>query len=79
MAMALICAATVAVAASDADGAKAVVGNPISALIGRPVGDTHMIEWNGRVYLFAGHDFAFESKDYDLRDWWVWSTSDLLE
>ena len=79
MAMALICAATVAVAASDADGAKAVVGNPISALIGRPVGDTHMIEWKGRVYLFAGHDFALESKGYDLRDWWVWSSSDLLE
>ena len=78
-ALALICAATVAVAASNADGAKAVVGNPISALIGRPVGDTHMIEWKGRVYLFAGHDFALESKGYDLRDWWVWSSSDLLE
>ena len=37
MVMALICAATVAVAASDADGAKAVVGNPISALIGLPI------------------------------------------
>ena len=74
-----VCAATAAVAASDADCAKAVVGNPISALIGRPVGDTHMIEWKGRVYLFAGHDFALESRGYDLRDWWVWSSSDLLE
>ena len=75
----VVCMAMTMFPVLEADGAEAVVGNPVSARIGHPVGDPHMIEWKGRLYLFAGHDFAPESKDYDLRDWWVWSTSDLLE
>ena len=54
MILALICAATVAFAAYDADGAKAVVGNPLSALIGRPVGDTH--ELGAKVLELVGEN-----------------------
>ena len=73
------CAVAIAAAAPAAEEPNPVVGNPFSALTGHPVGDPHMIEWNGRLYLFAGHDFSLESKTYDLRDWWVWSSSDLVE
>lgn len=59
--------------------AKAVAGNPASELIGLPVNDPHMIEWNGRLYLFAGHDFSPDNRNYEMRDWWVWSTSDFLD
>ena len=53
-------------------------GNPISALVGHPIDDPHLIEWNGRLYMFACHDYSPKSRNFDLRDWWVWSSEDLL-
>jgi len=79
MCVALAVSAMSALAATVSHGEEAVVGNPISSLIGRPVCDTHIVEWKGRLYMFAGHDFSLDSKGYDLRDWWVWSTADMLE
>lgn len=34
--------------------------------------------FDGRVYLFASHDFSPESKHYVLKDWRVWSSADLI-
>ena len=70
--------AAIASAIAMAEEVKGVAGNPFSALTGQPVGDPHIVEWKGRLYMFAGHDFSPASKGYDLRDWWVWSTSDLV-
>ncbi len=77
----LLLALVAIVSAACANGAKekqVVAGNPISALIGHPVDDPHMVAHEGRVYMFACHDFSVESSTYDLRDWWAWSTDDLL-
>lgn len=57
---------------------ETVAGNPISELAGQPIADPHMISHDGRVYLFASHDYSFQSKGFDMRDWWVWSSDDLV-
>jgi arabinoxylan arabinofuranohydrolase len=40
--------------------------------------DPHAFVYNDRVYLFASHDFSSDNRDFVLKDWWVWSSSDLL-
>lgn len=40
--------------------------------------DPHAMVHDGRVYLFAGHDFSADSKYYTMKDWWVWSSADLI-
>ena len=57
---------------------ETVAGNPISELTGQALADPHLIAHGGKVYLFASHDFSIQSKSYDMRDWWVWSSDDLL-
>jgi beta-xylosidase len=34
---------------------------------------------DGRILIYATHDFGPESKDYEMHDWWIWSTRDLEE
>ena len=50
-------------------GSSALAGNPLIPGLG--VSDPHITVRGDRAYLFAGHDPA-------LADWWVWSTSDLV-
>ena len=33
---------------------------------------------DGKVWLFAGHDFAGGQKNYKMKDWLVYSTPDLV-
>ena len=50
-------------------------GNPIVPNIG--LDDGHMRVFGDRIYDFASHDYSPESKDFVLKIWWEWSTSDL--
>jgi len=34
---------------------------------------------DGRILVYATHDFGPESRDYEMHDWWIWSTKDLEE
>lgn len=56
----------------------APVNNPLNKGRGPTFDDAHGMVHDGRVYLFAGHDFSPESKYYTLKDWWVWSSGDLI-
>jgi hypothetical protein len=47
-------------------------------IIGRGVTDPHIHVFNGRAYLYASHDHSPTSTKFDMRDWWVWSSDDLL-
>lgn len=51
--------------------------NPIIA--GRGVCDPHIHVFDGRVYLFASHDFSSSSAEYWMEDWQIWSSDDLIE
>ena len=43
----------IAAAVAMAEEVKSVAGNPFSALTGQPVGDPHVVEGKGRLYMFA--------------------------
>lgn len=64
------------VAAVGSAGA-AWAGNPI--VEGRGLTDPHATVLDGRVYLYATHDFSPDNKTFVMKDWWVWSSSDLVE
>ena len=49
--------------------------NPIIADQG--VSDPHMHVFNNRAYVYAGHDT--ENKIWNMPDWQVWSSADLVE
>jgi len=51
-------------------------GNPIVEGIG--LTDPHGVVFGDRVYLYATHDFSPDSKNFVTKDWWVWSSTDLL-
>jgi len=50
--------------------------NPI--LPGQGVTDPHMRVIGDRVWLFASHDADKQSFDFDMRNWQIWSTSDMI-
>ena len=56
---------------------SAAAGNP---LLVPSVGlaDPHVRVINDRVYMFATHDYSANNTDFLMRDWWVWSTRDLV-
>lgn len=54
----------------------AFADNPI--IPDQGVCDPHIHVFNGKAYLFADHDYALTNKWYHMRDWWVWSSSDLV-
>lgn len=58
----------------DNAGAK----NPLNSGIGQRFDDPHGFVDNGRVYLFASHDFSPKNRKFVLKDWWVWSSPDLV-
>jgi arabinoxylan arabinofuranohydrolase len=62
----------------DAKGASElkVVNNPIISNLG--VCDPHIHIFNNKAYLFASHDRNPNDKFYSMHDWWVWSSSDLV-
>lgn len=50
--------------------------NPIIANQG--VCDPHIHIFNNKAYLFAIHDEKTGDSFYAMSDWWVWSSSDLV-
>ncbi len=52
--------------------------NPLNSGIGPTFDDPHGVVFDDRVYLFTSHDFSTENKGYLLKDWRVWSSSDLV-
>jgi len=53
-----------------------VVNNPIISDMG--VCDPHIHIFNNKAYLFASHDREPVESFYGMYDWWVWSSSDLV-
>jgi beta-xylosidase len=35
--------------------------------------------YNNRIYLYATHDFSPKNHTFVMKDWWIWSSSDLVE
>lgn len=50
--------------------------NPIIQGLG--VCDPHLHIFEDRAYLFASHDYSTENTTWDMRDWHIWSSSDLV-
>ncbi len=56
---------------------KALAANPIVA--GQGLTDPFATVYGGRVYLYATHDFSPANTNFLMKDWWVWSSSDLVD
>jgi hypothetical protein len=53
-------------------------GNP--AIPNQGVADPHLHVFGNKAYIFAGHDFGDPNgKQWDTREWWVWSSDDMVE
>jgi arabinoxylan arabinofuranohydrolase len=51
-------------------------GNPIVENIG--LTDPHVVIFGDRAYIYATHDFDPKAKKFCMKDWWVWSSADLV-
>ena len=69
------CALTVAFALA-LTASVAHADNPI--LPGLGVCDPQVRVFDGRVYLYATHDYSPNSKGFRMDDWWEWATDDLV-
>lgn len=58
------------------NGFVKVSANPIVPNVG--LTDSHIHVYNGRLYNYATHDYSHNSKGYMMKDWWVWSSEDLV-
>lgn len=47
-------------------------------IIGQGVNDPHIHIFNDRAYMYASHDYSIHNQRFDMRDWQVWSSDDLL-
>lgn len=54
----------------------ATAENPLVHGIG--LTDPHGVVFGDKVYLYATHDFKPNSGKFVMKDWWVWSSSDLV-
>ena len=50
--------------------------NPI--VIGKGLCDPQVRVYGNRAYLYATHDESPGTKDFIMHDWWIWSSSDLV-
>ncbi|MHB1461602.1 MAG: family 43 glycosylhydrolase [Armatimonadota bacterium] len=50
--------------------------NPI--LVGKGVCDPHVRIYNNRAWLYATHDASVNNTGFTMHDWWVWSSTDLV-
>ena len=61
------------------DSAKTIINNPLNHDFGSALNDPHGVVHDGKVYLFAGHDFSPDNPTFVMKDWWVWSSKNLLD
>ena len=40
--------------------------------------DAHGVVYGDRIYLYATHDFSPGNKRFVMKDWWIWSSADLV-
>jgi arabinoxylan arabinofuranohydrolase len=50
--------------------------NPVVPNVG--MADPHVHFFNGSFYMYATHDFAPNNTGFLMKDWWVWSSPDLI-
>ena len=55
---------------------RTFAANPI--VQDKGLADPHGFVDGNRVYLFATHDFSPLNKGFVMKDWWVWSSTDLV-
>ena len=51
-------------------------GNPI--VDGQGLTDPHATIYGDRVWVYATHDADAKGKNFVMKDWWVWSSADLV-
>ncbi|MFP4054506.1 MAG: family 43 glycosylhydrolase [Phycisphaerae bacterium] len=51
-------------------------GNPLIPGIG--MSDPHVRVFDGRLYLYTGHDASPEDRTWVMRDWWIFTSDDLV-
>ena len=57
-------------------GSVARAANPIVPNVG--MADPHGHVFNDRVYIYATHDFSPNNTHFRMKNWWVWSSGDLV-
>ncbi|MCH2114686.1 MAG: HEAT repeat domain-containing protein [Pirellulales bacterium] len=57
-------------------GSASFAENPIVPNVG--MSDPHIHIFNDRAYLYASHDYSAKNTQFTMYDWWVWSSSDLI-
>lgn len=40
--------------------------------------DPHAVIYGDRAYVYAGHDSPTATKTFVMKDWWIWSSADLV-
>lgn len=50
--------------------------NPIVYGVG--MADPHIHVFNDTFYLYSTHDFSVNNTNFVMKDWWIWSSSDLV-
>jgi arabinoxylan arabinofuranohydrolase len=61
---------------AETGDALAVIGNPLRPGVG--LADPHVVIYGDRAYIYATHDFSSDSTRFVTKDWWVWSSTDLV-
>lgn len=57
-------------------GTPALAENPIVPEMG--LNDPHVRIFNDKAYVYATHDKSAENERFIMEDWWVWSSTDLV-
>jgi len=55
---------------------RAFAENPIVPNVG--LNDPHVHIFNDKAYVYATHDKSMENERFIMEDWWIWSSSDLV-
>ena len=54
----------------------AIAKNPIVPAMG--LNDPHVHIFNDKAYVYATHDRSMENERFIMEDWWIWSSTDLV-
>jgi len=57
-------------------GSSAFAGNPIVPNVG--LNDPHVHIFGDKAYVYATHDKSMENERFIMEDWWIWSSTDLV-
>jgi arabinoxylan arabinofuranohydrolase len=79
---AILCACGVLLSALASESAQQTgswgdQGNPLKPGLG--LTDPHVSIYGDRAYLYATHDFSPASRKFVTKDWWVWSSTNLVD